>query len=111
MVATNIPEITSITELLDFLYYPSHRDPIVVVNYIIWTVINHFIKVMPQRYRDAYDDFAVTVTGNKTSYRWKECIDAMQSVFGMPLGLLFVDAAFDERSKETVREKLNTSEM
>ena len=80
----------------------------VVVNYIMWTVINNFIKAMPQKYKDAYDDFAVTVMGNRTSYRWMECIDSMQTVFGMPLGLLFVDAAFDERSKETVRE-LNTS--
>ena len=68
----------------------------------MWTAIRSFIKVMPQRYRDAYNDFAVTVAGNKTRYRWKECIDGMQSVFGMPLGLLFVDAAFDERSKATV---------
>ena len=101
-----------ITELLDFLYYPSHRDPIVVVNYIMWTVINNFIKEMPQIYRDAYNAvFAVTELGNRVSYRWKECIDRMQKVFGMPLGLLFVDAAFDERSKEKVREKLNTSDM
>ena len=80
----------------------------VVVNYIMWTVINNFIKAMPQKYRDAYDDFAVTFMGNRTSYQWMECIDKMQTVFGMPLGLLFVDAAFDERSKETVRE-LNSS--
>ena len=77
----------------------------------MWTVINSFISVMPQRYRDANNDFAVTATGNKTSYPWKECINGMQSVFEMPLGLLFVDAAFDERSKETVCEKLNTVEM
>lgn len=74
----------------------------VFVNYIMWTVINNFVKMMPKKYRDAYDEYAVTITGNRTSQRWKECIDDMQSVFGMPLGLLFVDAAFDEGSKETV---------
>ena len=57
---------------------------------------------MPQRYRDAFDDYAVTILGNRTTPRWRECIDGMQSVFGMPLGLLFIDAAFDEKSKETV---------
>ena len=74
----------------------------VVVNYVMWTVIRNFIKVMPQRYRDAFDDYAVTILGNRTTPRWRECIDGMQSVFGMPLGLLFIDAAFDEKSKETV---------
>lgn len=74
----------------------------VFVNYIMWTVINKFVKMMPKKYREAYDEYAVTITGNRTSQRWKECIDDMQSVFGMPLGLLFVDAAFDEGSKETV---------
>lgn len=57
---------------------------------------------MPKKYRDAYDEFAVTITGNRTTHRWQACIDQMQAVFGMPLGLLFVDAAFDEGSKETV---------
>lgn len=74
----------------------------VFVNYIMWTVINKFVKMMPKKYREAYDEYAVTITGNRTSQRWKECINDMQSVFGMPLGLLFVDAAFDEGSKETV---------
>ena len=68
----------------------------------MWSVINKFIKVMPTKYRDAYEEYTVTITGNRTSYRWQACIDQMQAVFGMPLGLLFVDAAFDERSKETV---------
>ena len=57
---------------------------------------------MPKKYRDAYNEYTVTITGNKTSERSKECIDNMQAVFSMPLGLLFVDAAFDEGSKETV---------
>ena len=74
----------------------------VFVNYIMWTVIHKFVRVMPKRYRDAYDEYTMTITGNKTSERWKECIDHMQSVFSMPLGLLFVDAAFVEGSKETV---------
>ena len=77
-------------------------DPVVFVNYIMWTVIHKFIMVMPQAYQDAYNDYATVVIGNKTRHRWKECIDKMQSVFGMPLGLLFVDAAFDEQSKKTV---------
>lgn len=59
---------------------------------------------MPQVYRDAYNDYIVTVTGNRTGDRWIECINGMQAVFAMPLGLLFVDAAFDERSRTVVRE-------
>lgn len=59
---------------------------------------------MPKAYRDAYNDYIVTVTGNRTEDRWIECINGMQAVFAMPLGLLFVDAAFDERSKTVVRE-------
>ena len=82
----------------------SPRDPETVVNYIIWTVIRQFIKVMPQVYRDAYNDYIVTVTGNRIGDRWVECINGMQAVFEMPLGLLFVDAAFDERSRTVVRE-------
>ena len=68
----------------------------------MWNVINKLIKVMPKKYRDAYEEYTVTITGNRTSNRWQACIDEMQTVFKMPLGLLFVDAAFDERSKDTV---------
>ena len=74
----------------------------VFVNYIIWTVIRKFVGMMPKRYRDAYEEYAVTITGNRTIERWKDCIDNMQAVFGMPLGLLFVDSEFDEGSKDTV---------
>ena len=87
---------------LDSVCSLGFRDPVVFVNYIIWTVIHKFVATMPKKYRDAYDEYAVTMTGNKTSERWKDCIDKMQTVFSMPLGLLFVDAAFDEGSKETV---------
>ena len=76
----------------------------VVVNYIIWNVINSYIKTLPRKYRQAYDEFLVTETGNKTRNRWQDCIEHMQPFLGMPLGLLFVDAAFDEGSKETVSE-------
>lgn len=88
--------------LFDLLANKTKTDPETVVNYIIWTVIHQFIKVMPQAYRDAYNDYIVTVTGNRTEDRWIECINGMQAVFAMPLGLLFVDAAFDERSKTVV---------
>ena len=84
----------------------------VVVNYIIWTVINNFIETMPRKYREARDEYVTAMSGNSTRYRWKDCIDRMQPVFGMPLGLLFVDVAFDEKSKETVKritQKVNPS--
>ena len=68
----------------------------------MWTVIHKFIMAMPQEYQDAYNDYITVLLGNKTRHRWKECIGRMQSVFGMPLGLLFVDAAFDEQSKKMV---------
>jgi len=73
----------------------------------MWTVIHNFIRIMPQKYRDAYDEYVVTVIGNRTSQRWEECLDRMQPVFGMPLGLLFVDETFDEGSKEKVRSEVN----
>ena len=62
---------------------------------------------MPQKYRNAYDEYVATVIGNRTRQRWEECIDRMQPVLGMPLGLLFVDEAFDEGSKEKVGEVKN----
>lgn len=76
----------------------------IVVNYITWTVINNFIRVMPQKYREARDEYVTAMSGKKTRYRWKDCINGMQSIFGMPLGLLFVDVAFDEKSKETITQ-------
>lgn len=62
---------------------------------------------MPQKYRDAREMVSVAIAGNMTRYPWEQCIDGMQQVFGMPLGLLFVDASFDEGSKATVCEKRN----
>ncbi|KAJ7382376.1 hypothetical protein OS493_035437 [Desmophyllum pertusum] len=63
--------------LFSFYDNMTKTDPVVFVNYIMWTVITKFVKLMPKK---------------------------MQPVFGMPLGLLFVDAAFDEGSKETITQ-------
>ncbi|XP_068742310.1 endothelin-converting enzyme 1-like [Montipora capricornis] len=90
------------TRLVDLLENKTKTDPKTVVNYIIWTLINRFMRVLPQDYRDAYSDFVFTVQGNQTRERWIACISGMQDLFGMPLGLLFVDAAFDEGSKAAV---------
>lgn len=91
-----------------FFLFINVREPVVFANYIMWNVINKFVKVMPTLYRDAYYEFMVTITGNRATYRWEECIDHMQAVFRMPLGLLFVDVAFDEGSKITVRKLIIT---
>ncbi|XP_068727130.1 endothelin-converting enzyme 1-like [Montipora capricornis] len=89
--------------LFDLLENKTKTDPETVVNYIIWTLINRFMRVLPQDYRDAYSDYVFTVQGNQASERSIACIAEMQDkVFGMPLGLLFVDAAFDEGSKAAV---------
>ena len=62
------------------------------------------MRVLPRDYQDAYSDYDVAEQGNQASERWIACIAEMQDkVFGMPLGLLFVDAAFDEGSKAAVR--------
>ncbi|PFX27583.1 Endothelin-converting enzyme 1 [Stylophora pistillata] len=90
--------------LFKFYENRTRTDPLIVVNYIIWTVINNFIRVMPQKYREARDEYVTAMSGKKTRYRWKDCINGMQSIFGMPLGLLFVDVAFDEKSKETITQ-------
>ncbi|KAJ7354731.1 hypothetical protein OS493_030507 [Desmophyllum pertusum] len=92
------------TRIFNFYENITRTDPVVVVNYIIWTVINNFIRVLPQKYRDAKDEYVASIIGNRTRHRWKDCIDGMQQVLGMPLGLLFVDAAFDEGSKETITQ-------
>ncbi|XP_027059042.1 endothelin-converting enzyme 1-like, partial [Pocillopora damicornis] len=90
--------------IFKFYEEKTRTDPLVVVNYIIWTVINNFIETMPRKYREARDEYVTAMSGNSTRYRWKDCIDRMQPVFGMPLGLLFVDVAFDEKSKETITQ-------
>jgi len=101
------------SRLFNFYDNMTRTNPVVVVNYIMWTVIHNFIKIMPQKYRDAYDEYVVTVIGNRTRHRWEECIDRMQPFLGMPLGLLFVDEAFDEGSKEKITQmtRLITNEF
>lgn len=92
------------TELFSLYRNVVKSDPEVLVNYIMWQVINNFVKIMPQKYRDAREMVSVAIAGNMTRYPWEQCIDGMQQVFGMPLGLLFVDASFDEGSKATITQ-------
>lgn len=72
----------------------------------MWAVITSFMDSMPEDYVEAKNHFRVAAVGNSTYDRWKRCIDGLQGILSMPMGLLFVNAVFDEDSKTRVRYRL-----
>jgi len=68
----------------------------------MWSVVNEFILPSSSQLVEAQNRFLQVLMGNKTELRWQKCIHHMQSVLKMPLGLLFIDKAFNEDSKKAV---------
>ncbi|XP_031553864.1 neprilysin-like [Actinia tenebrosa] len=83
------------------------KDPKVIDNYAMWTVIHQFILALPSNYSEANNLFRSSLVGNATDHRWKKCLSNMQYAMKMPLGLLFVERAFDKESRATIKEMSN----
>ena len=45
--------------------------------------------------------YRMVVERNSSSISWKYCISLMLNAFDMSLGLMYVDANFDDKSKKT----------
>ena len=58
---------------------------------------------MPTSFVEAKLEFKAAAEGAPDTRRWSNCIVQIMQLVPMPLGLLFVDAKFDESSKQVVR--------
>ncbi|KAK3702463.1 hypothetical protein QZH41_020110, partial [Actinostola sp. cb2023] len=92
------------THLFALFANQTATDAKVMDNYAMWTTIHQYIIASPSKFIKAYERYKEALVGNKTEQRWRNCLKHMQVVLKMPLGLLFVDKAFDEESKTTIRE-------
>ena len=72
----------------------------------MWRVVDDFVMSMPQQFVDAKLKFTEAVTGAHKHERWSYCIEKMMTPMDMTLGRLFVDAHFDEATKQTVNDLL-----
>ncbi|KAK3741156.1 hypothetical protein QZH41_011819, partial [Actinostola sp. cb2023] len=58
----------------------------VVADYVMWQVVKKY---------------GIAAERNSSSIGWKDCIVSMLNAFDMSLGLMYVDANFDDKSKKT----------
>ena len=74
-----------------------------LVNYIMWQVVNHYIDAAPSVFVAAKKKFTDAIFGDtKEKPRWKTCLGQMAKPFEMPLGLLFVDATYKNDMTDVV---------
>ena len=85
--------------MYDVFYF---RLSTTVKDYIMWRVVDHFVMSMPQEFVQAKLKFIEAKAGVQKYERWSNCIENMMTPMDMTLGRLFVDAHFDEATKQTV---------
>ena len=71
---------------------------------MMWHVVLRFAPSLSLKFREAFQEYRKSVSGVAGSDpRWQDCLGVVDSSFGMPFGLLFVDEAFEGESKKSVR--------
>ena len=74
----------------------------------MWRVVDTYIQAMPQKFVAAKRKYLAALLGPRESERWSNCLSVMWTFMDMSLGRLFVDAAFDDSSKNTVSFHLSS---
>lgn len=106
MVAeTDVPVSTPIVcycmgylqELINLLSKTPSRT---IANYLLWRFVRHRVNNLDERFQNAKQKFYHLLFGREESPpRWQFCVAQVNSNLGMALGNLFVNAYFDEKSK------------
>lgn len=74
-------------------------------NYFVWRILKGRTSYMSKALRDTAAPYNENVRGvTAEEQRWMTCSDTANSFFSMPVGALFVDAAFPEENKAITEE-------
>jgi len=74
-------------------------------NYFVWRIMKGRTSYMSKALRDTAAPYNENVRGvTAEEQRWMTCSDTANSYFSMPVGALFVDAAFPEENKLVTEE-------
>ena len=70
---------------------------------MMWYAVFRFSPYLDANFREIFREYASSISGTTAvTPRWKECLGVVDGSFGMPFGLLFVDAEFEGESKKSV---------
>lgn len=84
-------------ELINLLSKTPSRT---IANYLLWRFVRHRVNNLDQRFQNAKQKFYHLLFGREASPpRWQFCVAQVNSNLGMALGNLFVNAHFNEKSK------------
>uniref|UniRef100_A0A183GS20 Neprilysin n=1 Tax=Heligmosomoides polygyrus TaxID=6339 RepID=A0A183GS20_HELPZ len=99
---------------IDFLKKTSklikETDREILVNYIVWRVVQASVRLLDERFENIKQDFSRVMTGQQQrSPRWKDCAQVPSSVLPLAAGAVYVQAHFnsdDKREALQMIEKL-----
>ncbi|BFZ23239.1 hypothetical protein BsWGS_26278 [Bradybaena similaris] len=83
-------------------------DKRVKVNYLFWRIMMNRINNLPSQNRSIKNEYLKVIFGSHAEpARWYECVTFVNDNMGNALGRLFVEAHFDEGSRETALEMIH----
>lgn len=78
----------------------------VKANFLVWNILYQFTGDISADYEKVRHRFVIAMYGKQQrKTRWRECVSSTSAALSMAVGKLFVEEAFDERSKNKVCSK------
>ncbi|CAH1775260.1 unnamed protein product [Owenia fusiformis] len=76
-------------------------------NYLTWRIMSNRASSLTKDFRDIRQDYVKILYGTASDRsRWRQCVSYANDHFGMAVGKLFVNKAFDESAKEIALEMI-----
>ncbi|KAK6026936.1 hypothetical protein OSTOST_07081 [Ostertagia ostertagi] len=84
-----------------------NTDSEILVNYIIWRVVQASVRLLDERFENIKQDFSRVMTGQQQrSPRWKDCAQVPSSVLPLAAGAVYVQAHFNSEDKREALEMI-----
>jgi predicted metalloendopeptidase len=70
---------------------------------MLWRFVRHRVNNLDDRFQEAKQQFYYILFGREEAPpRWKNCVTEVNIYLDMPMGAMFVNNYFDEKSKSDV---------
>ena len=89
-------------------YQSDNYKKTVMVNTIVWSVVQPMVSYLSKPFRDAAKQFSQALIGSEgTTTQWRYCISDTGSLLGFALGSMFVKASFKGESRNESRQMIH----
>lgn len=103
LIVSAVPYLTEVSKIMNT------TDSIVLYNSLVWRVVRFIAVLLVDEYeRDLFEFNRLLLGVRSQEDHWNECVESVNTNFGMATGALFIKDHFDPNSKRVALDMIRT---